>query len=54
MGPPEHRPDPPDIEFTLVPKSHHYVTRYPLDCNSLQGMDGELDSSHVSFLLIAV
>jgi len=50
MGPPEHRPAPPDLEFTLVPDSHRYVTKYPLDCNYMQGMEGELDSSHVSFL----
>jgi phenylpropionate dioxygenase-like ring-hydroxylating dioxygenase large terminal subunit len=50
MGPPERRPAPPDLEFTLVPDDHHYVTKYPLDCNYMQGMEGELDSSHVSFL----
>src|SRR5215472_15260196 len=50
MGPPDKRPEPPDLEFTLVPDSHHYVTKYPLDCNYMQGMEGELDSSHVSFL----
>src|SRR5690348_10160378 len=50
LGPPERTPAPPDLEFTLVPDSHHYVTKYPLECNYLQGMEGELDSSHVSFL----
>ncbi len=50
MGPPERQPSPPDLEFTLVPDSHRYVTKYPLDCNYMQGMEGELDSSHVSFL----
>ena len=50
MGPPDHQPSPPDLEFTLVPHSHLYVTKYPLDCNYMQGMEGELDSSHVSFL----
>ncbi len=50
MGPPEHQPAPPDLEFTLIPDTHRYVTKYPLDCNYMQGMEGELDSSHVSFL----
>lgn len=50
MGADDQRPDPPDLEFTLVPDSHRYVTKYPLDCNYMQGMEGELDSSHVSFL----
>ncbi|MCA1644780.1 MAG: Rieske 2Fe-2S domain-containing protein [Chloroflexi bacterium] len=50
MGPTEHQPQPPDLEFTLVPDSQRYVTKYPLACNYMQGMEGELDSSHVSFL----
>jgi phenylpropionate dioxygenase-like ring-hydroxylating dioxygenase large terminal subunit len=50
MGPPEQRPALPDLEFALVPDKHRYVTKYPLDCNYMQGMEGELDSSHVSFL----
>jgi phthalate 4,5-dioxygenase oxygenase subunit len=50
MGPAHLRPEPPDLEFTLVPDAHRYVTKYPLDCNYMQGMEGELDSSHVSFL----
>jgi phthalate 4,5-dioxygenase oxygenase subunit len=50
LGPPERQPHPPDLEFTFVPDSHRYVTKYPLDCNYMQGMEGELDSSHVSFL----
>jgi phthalate 4,5-dioxygenase len=50
MGPADRQPQPPDLEFTLVPDSQRYVTKYPLDCNYMQGMEGELDSSHVSFL----
>jgi phthalate 4,5-dioxygenase len=50
MGPAERQPQPPDLEFTLVPDNQRYVTKYPLDCNYMQGMEGELDSSHVSFL----
>jgi phthalate 4,5-dioxygenase oxygenase subunit len=50
MGPAERQPPPPDLEFTLVPDNQRYVTKYPLDCNYMQGMEGELDSSHVSFL----
>jgi phthalate 4,5-dioxygenase len=50
MGPAERQPQPPDLEFTLVPDNQRYVTKYPLECNYMQGMEGELDSSHVSFL----
>ena len=50
MGPAGRQPPPPDLEFTLVPDNQRYVTKYPLDCNYMQGMEGELDSSHVSFL----
>jgi phenylpropionate dioxygenase-like ring-hydroxylating dioxygenase large terminal subunit len=50
LGPAERQPQPPDLEFTLVEDAHRYVTKYFIDCNYLQGMEAELDSSHVSFL----
>jgi nitrite reductase/ring-hydroxylating ferredoxin subunit len=50
MGPTTLQPQMPELEFTLVPDDHRYVTKYLLECNYMQGMEGELDSSHVSFL----
>jgi len=50
MGPSELKPDFPEIEWTLVPASHRYVTRHLQECNWLQALEGGIDSSHVSWL----
>src|ERR1700693_2435591 len=50
MGPPEHRPPPPEFEWTTVPRSHRYVSRRLQECNSLQALEGGIDSVHVSIL----
>jgi hypothetical protein len=40
----------PDYEWTKVPLENTYVTKCLLECNYLQGLEGECDSSHLSFL----
>jgi phthalate 4,5-dioxygenase len=50
MGPPETRCEPPRLEWTLVPDSHVYVHKRLQDCSWLQNLEGEVDSSHISFL----
>jgi phenylpropionate dioxygenase-like ring-hydroxylating dioxygenase large terminal subunit len=50
MGPPEHMPEMPLLEFTQVPASHRYVHKRLQQCNYLQNVEGEIDSSHVMFL----
>jgi len=40
----------PNYEWTTLPKDHLYVTKSVQDCNYLQGLEGECDSSHLSFL----
>jgi phenylpropionate dioxygenase-like ring-hydroxylating dioxygenase large terminal subunit len=40
----------PDYEWTRAPLDHLYVTRSVQDCNYLQGLEGECDSSHLSYL----
>ena len=50
MGPPQHKPQFPDLEWTLVPASHRYATRHIQECNWLQGLEGGFDTSHLSFL----
>jgi hypothetical protein len=50
MGPPESRPEPPDLEWALVPESQRYVSKRLEECNYAQAMEGGIDSSHVSFL----
>jgi nitrite reductase/ring-hydroxylating ferredoxin subunit len=50
MGSPDRLPAMPELEWTLVPPSHCYVSKRIQECNYLQNLEGELDSSHVSFL----
>ena len=50
LGPPGEQPLFPDYRFTQIPKSHTYVTKSFQECNYLQGLEGECDSAHLSFL----
>lgn len=50
MGDAEPRPGLPKFEWTLVPDSHRFVSKRYQDCNWVQGLEGGVDSSHISFL----
>ncbi len=50
MGPPEHKPEFPDLEWTRVPASHRFATRHIQECNWLQGVEGGFDATHLTFL----
>ena len=50
LGPRDKMPLFPHYEWTQVPLSHTYVTKCLSECNYLQGLEGECDSSHLSFL----
>jgi phenylpropionate dioxygenase-like ring-hydroxylating dioxygenase large terminal subunit len=50
MGPAEHKPEFPELEWALIPDSHRYATRHVQECNWLQGLEGGFDTSHLSFL----
>jgi len=50
MGPPDRMPEIPDLEWTLVPDSHRSVSKWIQDTNYMQGYEGDIDSSHSSFL----
>jgi nitrite reductase/ring-hydroxylating ferredoxin subunit len=50
LGPRDKMPLFPNYEWTQVPLSHTYVTKSLLECNYLQGLEGECDSSHLSLL----
>ena len=50
MGDRDKTPAVPDLEFNYVPESHRLVTKRLQHCNYLQNLEGEVDSSHVSFL----
>jgi phenylpropionate dioxygenase-like ring-hydroxylating dioxygenase large terminal subunit len=50
LGPRDKIPLFPNYEWTQVPLEYTYVTKCLLECNYLQGLEGECDSSHLSFL----
>ncbi len=50
MGPPRHKPEFPELEWTRVPKAQRFVTRHVQECNWLQGLEGGFDPTHLSFL----
>ncbi|WP_026145923.1 Rieske 2Fe-2S domain-containing protein [Nocardioides sp. Iso805N] len=50
LGPAEHQPDFPDLEWTTLPEDHLYVTKRHQRCNYFQNVEGELDTAHVQFL----
>ena len=50
LGPKEEQPLFPNYDWTALPATHTYVTKSLQECNYLQGLEGECDSSHLSFL----
>jgi phthalate 4,5-dioxygenase oxygenase subunit len=40
----------PDLEWNLVPEDHVHVTKRIQNCNFMQALEGEIDSSHSTFL----
>jgi phthalate 4,5-dioxygenase len=50
LGPEEKMPLFPNYEWVSLPKNRTYVTKSLQECNYLQGLEGECDSSHLSFL----
>jgi len=43
MGPPELKPEFPDLEWTQVPPEQRFATRHIQECNWLQGVEGGFD-----------
>ena len=50
LGPPDNMPLLPNYEWMHLPQKNLYVTKSIQDCSWLQGLEGECDSSHLSFL----
>jgi phthalate 4,5-dioxygenase oxygenase subunit len=50
MGPPDSKPEMPDLEWLMVPESHVYVSKRLQMCHWTQGMEGDLDSTHLGYL----
>jgi phthalate 4,5-dioxygenase oxygenase subunit len=54
LGPPEHEPELPKLEWARVPDSHRYISKRLQETNYLQAVEGGLDSSHSNFLHASV
>jgi len=50
LGPPDRMPELPRMEFGLMPPEKRHVTKQLIECNWAQVMEGDLDTSHFSFL----
>ena len=50
LGPPQLRPPEPDYEWTRAPATHRAVSKTYQATNYLQGLEGGLDTAHVSYL----
>lgn len=50
LGKREERPPLPCLEAFSVPMEQRYVRRTLRECNWLQALEGDIDSSHISFL----
>jgi phenylpropionate dioxygenase-like ring-hydroxylating dioxygenase large terminal subunit len=50
MGPRASRPPLPDLEWLTVPEDNTYTSKRIQQCHWTQGMEGDLDSSHLGFL----
>jgi nitrite reductase/ring-hydroxylating ferredoxin subunit len=50
LGPRALMPPAPDYEWTRAPETHRAVSKSYQTCNYLQGLEGGLDTAHVSYL----
>jgi phthalate 4,5-dioxygenase oxygenase subunit len=50
MGPKQNIPPLPGFEWLDVPSNQRYVFKYFMDCNYLQTLENEFDTTHSSFL----
>src|SRR5213592_4933561 len=50
LGAPENQPELPEFEFAHVPPEQTYTSKRWQESNWLQGLEGGIDSSHVSWL----
>ena len=50
LGPADRVPELPRLEYGLMPPERRYVTKQLIECNWAQVIEGDLDTSHFSFL----
>jgi nitrite reductase/ring-hydroxylating ferredoxin subunit len=50
MGPPEKQPPFPHFQFCSLPDENVFVSKFMVECNWVQSLDGAWDPSHARFL----
>jgi phthalate 4,5-dioxygenase oxygenase subunit len=50
MGPPDKQPAPPNVEWSVLPANHVFISKRLQESNYLQAMEGGIDTSHVSYV----
>ncbi|HZP25623.1 MAG TPA: Rieske 2Fe-2S domain-containing protein, partial [Dehalococcoidia bacterium] len=50
LGPPDFKAEMPELEWARVPATHRYMRKYFVECNYLQALEGDIDSTHVRYL----
>ena len=50
VGPSTQSPAWPEFEWGRLPADHRYVSRYLVECNYMQAVEGSLDASRLAFL----
>lgn len=50
LGPREESAEMPQFEWGDLPAGHRFITKYVQECNYLQGLEGGIDNTRISFL----
>jgi phthalate 4,5-dioxygenase len=50
LGPIDKMGELPQLEWAMLPPEHLHISKWLLEANYLQGMEGEVDTTHISFL----
>lgn len=53
IGPQDDVPDLPEFEWTRVPAEQRHLSRFAVECNYMQGVEGGLDAARVNALAAA-
>jgi phthalate 4,5-dioxygenase len=50
LGPPDHKPAPPDHELLRTTPGHRFVSKSLEECNFLQALEGGIDPTHATIM----
>jgi phthalate 4,5-dioxygenase oxygenase subunit len=50
MGPRDLKPEMPDMEWMRVPESYRNISKFNIEGNWVQALEGDVDSAHIGFL----